>query len=300
MKSFIAKQRVNVAIVGCGIAGRSHIVECLFNEHIKIIAVCTKHSATAKSIALEFDIPLYFDSVRQCVNEIKDKIDILIFSIPPSELEKEINYCTTGRFTIICDKPGVAINCRHLQERVFVYYSRRSYLPYKNVVFEVSKALERIEVIEYICNGPYNQRYSIKNYHDYAKEGVIKDTASHYIDILLEAINWKSDQLKINEVAMGVKPETWCFVKMSYKLADIIIRINDIESKENWIINFKNPSYKIGHSFSSDNFYKNYNSSFAFQLIEFFNKGEAKTFLPYSKYSKIISVIERIYNYSGT
>lgn len=301
MKNSIAKQRINIAIVGCGIAGRSHIVECLFNEQIKIIAVCAKHIATAKSTALEFDIPLYFDSVRQCVDAIKDKIDILVFSIPPLELEKEINYCAVGKFTIICDKPGVVINCRQLQERVFIYYSRRSYLPYNDAVLEVSKALEGNGVIEYICNGPYSQRYTINKYLNRAKEGVIKDTASHYIDILLEAISWKSSQLKINDVTMGVKPETWCLIKMSYRLVEIFIKINDIKNgKENWRINFKNSSNEIQHSFFSDNFYENYNSSFTFQLIEILKNGKSKTFIPYSKYSKILSVIDRIYNYSKT
>ena len=101
--------KIPIAVIGCGMAGMSHLAECAFHPDLDVIAVCSNGSGREQSCADLFGIPYRYISVKTCMEEIGSSIAVALFSVPPSSLADSLQSCI-GRFAIVADKPGAFLD----------------------------------------------------------------------------------------------------------------------------------------------------------------------------------------------
>ena len=291
----------NVVIIGCGIAGSSHIVECVFHPNINVLALCSRGSEHAMSYAKRFNVPYYFD-FKTCLKEFKNSIDAVIFSIPPNCLEENLKHCDFNCMKFI-DKPGIFISDDLITDNIYFYYSRRSFLLYSTLFFKIREAINQKNNIKYRAIGPYIYRYSSgKTYlASTSKRGVILDTLCHFWELLLDVSTSIGIDITIRDVKMFGKPETQCQIVLDISTSEIIVEVFDSGAKDNesWSLHvesnvlYNSPVYSI----TNHEFEKDYVLPFADQIYDCFTQRQKGIFLDIKENNRLHLFVNSLYSF---
>ena len=294
----MSKKRV--VIIGCGIAGFSHLAECSFNSQLEVIAVCSKTINQARDCAEQFCVPLYYNSARECLLQNGKNIDVLIISVPPADVLEILGYCASFNFPIIIDKPGIFIQQNEISRRVCVYYSRRSFSDFSIAREHISKALLSCDKIVYNATGPYVHRYEKgATYLALKNHGILSDAASHFFDLLLSA---SSCEISINNAVLYNAPETSVEVNLSMLNATIDISLKDNGSSSDSPDTFMLECAGFTLHVSADNasvnaqtFIRDYQFPFDEQVVHLLSGNGDHIFVDYENNSKTLRLIRALY-----
>lgn len=183
--------KLSVAIVGLGLAGNTHLYECLMNPNVSVIAVCDpKVEASSQELA-NYDITHIYKDVKNICKSCLEKIDIFVISVPPGQVKTVLEFID-GRHLSIVDKPGDFDLSR---EQNYYYYSRRGMVEYEKFlsILEVSK---KTKFLEYTVCGDFATRYSARRgqLEDW-RSGVIEDSLCHFFELYFRVF---SDNLRFD------------------------------------------------------------------------------------------------------
>ena len=298
---------INVVVIGCGIAGSSHLVECVFHPNINVLAVCSHGSERAKLYSKQFDIPYYYVDSKICLEELKDSIDVVIFSVPPTYLEENIGLCNSDCMIII-DKPGIYLPPNLINKRVYFYYSRRSFSSYDVLFSKIKEAIEQGNDIRYRAIGPYVYRYTMgKTYlASGLQRGVILDTLCHFWDILLHVATSTGSDITIRNVKISGNPESQCQIILNIFNSEVIVDVIDSNSEmddsELWTLCIENNCHannSIIYSTSNYAFEQEYVMPYSDQIYNCFTQKEKGIFLDVEENNKILQFIDSLYDFLG-
>lgn len=291
--------KIPIAVIGCGMAGMSHLAECAFHPDLDVIAVCSNGSGREQSCADLFGIPYRYISVKTCMEEIGSSIAVALFSVPPSSLADSLQSCI-GRFAIVADKPGAFLDDTQLRDRTLFYYSRRSFSMFPDLLNQVDWATNNGGKIFYQTIGPYSKRYTVGETYlvQERKHGVIRDTLCHFFDLI--CASKASDSIQIQNVQKFGIPETQCNIELQLGNAQVLIETMDqTDRQESWLLHISSPSETGSKNFTIDNlaYERNYTISLANQLVNYVRRGEQGIFLDYKQNEKILKLIRDLYEY---
>jgi predicted dehydrogenase len=93
----------NVALIGCGYMGQSHLMDIAAKENICIYAVCDKNRQRADSLAAQYHpCRVYYDAMELICDP---NVDIVIIATYPSSHLELLKACLASGKHILCEKP---------------------------------------------------------------------------------------------------------------------------------------------------------------------------------------------------
>lgn len=184
---------MRIAVIGAGLAGRSHLLDAVTNPRFDVAAVAAGHLDRARAAADQFGLPAYYDSVPRLLRDTA--VDAVVVATPPVATPSILYEVLTNGCAALVDKPAAATaaGLTELAEtlgehttRVVVGYNRR----YQAHVHSCRDLLTtaRPQRTRCLWAGPFTNRYrSTATYRHTAAwgHGVLLDTASHVLDTLL-------------------------------------------------------------------------------------------------------------------
>lgn len=299
--------RYKIAIIGCGIAGYSHLVDCVFHPNIIVEAVCSTSIQYANKIAKQFSIENYFDNIRTCLRQIGHNVDVVVFSVPPPVLPSALSICL-GDYLIVIDKPGCAITGSQLSDRTNFYYSRPAYSDYQFARHFLSPtSRSNSGDIHYCVEANYYKRY--KNGNSYLSNsvhrGVILDTVCHFLELYFSVYDQPLEVRRVKVTKFVRNVEVACSIEAYDPYGFVYIDVLNTEdsTEDKWRISAggKDFTYIGGKptiiSKGIERTIKRYHQfSFSDQLILLCKK-QRNIFIDTEKNNKILQQIDTIYEF---
>ena len=94
---------INIAVVGCGSAGRNNIREFLKIDELHIAACCDSEETIARYTAQEFGIPAYYSDLNEMLDA--EAVDALVVAVPDGEhLGAAVEALKRG-INVFCENP---------------------------------------------------------------------------------------------------------------------------------------------------------------------------------------------------
>jgi len=93
----------NLALIGCGYMGQSHLEEIYLNEKICIKGVCDLNLSAAEAAAKQFNAESFSSDAEEYITN--PEIDIIIIATYPSSHLKLVSLCLEHNKHVICEKP---------------------------------------------------------------------------------------------------------------------------------------------------------------------------------------------------
>lgn len=186
---------MRVAVVGAGIGARSHLFDLCCDSRYNVTAVCTAHPDTATAAADAFGIPRAYHDVGQMVAD--ETFDAVVVCVPPRWTAEVLRLVTGLGLPVLVDKPGaerapdlVALIPPAEQEcRVAIGYNRR-YQAATRTLREILQqgALGTLRSARCRWTANFTERFtsggSFRQHVGFG-DGVLLDTGSHLVDLLL-------------------------------------------------------------------------------------------------------------------
>lgn len=182
--------KLNVAVIGVGAMGKSHIRNYSNLNNVNLVAICDVDKEKAKSIAEEHNTNYYTDCNQMIKKEKIDAVSVCVSTKYHKETAMEI---IRNKINVLVEKP-IAVTIEEAKEiideadknniKLMVGHIER----FNPVVIELKKRIARNElgkIYKVNCTrlSPFPQRV--------VDVGVIVDLAVHEIDILRYIINSK-------------------------------------------------------------------------------------------------------------
>lgn len=93
----------NIALIGCGYMGKSHLVDIATKENICIYAVCDKNEQRADDTAQQYgSCKVYYDAEELIADP---QVDIVIIATYPSSHLQLLKMCLAHGKHVLCEKP---------------------------------------------------------------------------------------------------------------------------------------------------------------------------------------------------
>lgn len=105
----------NVALIGCGHMGETHLEHIYFKEEICIRCVCDKDETRAREFQRRFGAKSISVDAEECIR--RDDVDIVIIATYPSTHLALLKLCLKYKKHVICEKP-IAPNLKEGREFV--------------------------------------------------------------------------------------------------------------------------------------------------------------------------------------
>ncbi len=196
----MAKNKMNIAIVGCGDIGRFVALGCRLNRKINIAACVDTSAERVEAFAKKHHIPRSYQDYRELFQH-KD-IDAVYLGVPHFLHHDMIIDCLEKGYNVLCEKPvtisidealDVCQKARETGRKVGVNYQYR----YDHNCSSLVEAcrLGDLGIINYaLCNTPWSRSekyFSGAPWHAKKAEsggGTLITQGSHIIDIVLKAM----------------------------------------------------------------------------------------------------------------
>jgi predicted dehydrogenase len=185
---------LNVAVIGCGMMGKSHVR--LYSElgSVNLVAVTDADKEVAGSIAKKYNIRGYTDHKEMLS---KEKIDLVSIAVPTSLHKSMALDCIAKGIHILIEKP-ITSNCAEGFEVIKAAKSKGVRLMVGHIerfnpaIIELKKRIEngelgRVYKVDVNRVGPFPQRIR--------DVGVVIDLAVHDIDIMRFILNSDVERL---------------------------------------------------------------------------------------------------------
>lgn len=98
----MSNDKVRIGVVGVGFGTQVHI-PAFQSEGLDVVAVCSRHSETAKDAARRFDIPHAFTNYEEMIS--MDSIDAISIATPPSSHSDIAMAALEAGKHVLCEKP---------------------------------------------------------------------------------------------------------------------------------------------------------------------------------------------------
>lgn len=179
---------MRVALLGTGLAGRSHLLDLVTDPRFEVVAVLARRVEKARHAAVEFGIPRCYDDLATLFKETAPEAAVI--AAPPAIAPGLVRAVLDYGGSVLVDKPGAATAAELAPlidaERVSVAYNRR----YLTHVRRCRELLADAHPTEVVCqwSGPFASRYRAASTYRHAanwRDGVLLDTACHIFDTLL-------------------------------------------------------------------------------------------------------------------
>jgi predicted dehydrogenase len=183
---------MRVGLIGCGIAGRSHLLDVVTNPRFDVRALATRRHRRAREVAAEFAVPAFYTDVAAML--ATQALDAVVVATPPAVTPAVLRMVLDHSPLVLVDKPAGASapDLRPLLEdargRVVVGYNRR----YQTHVQHCRDLLTHagpgvVRRVRCTWHAPFADRYRSAATYRYTAgfgHGVLLDTASHILDTL--------------------------------------------------------------------------------------------------------------------
>ena len=98
----VSQRTLRVGIVGCGLMGRKHALNCCRMEGVSVVAVADVGTAKAEALATEVRATRY-DSAEEMIAKVP--LDAAILATPPGERMEIVEAATAARIPLFVEKP---------------------------------------------------------------------------------------------------------------------------------------------------------------------------------------------------
>ncbi|ONI91744.1 hypothetical protein ALI22I_07710 [Saccharothrix sp. ALI-22-I] len=185
---------MRVAVIGTGIAGRSHLLDLVTNPRFDTCAVLAQRPGRAQLVAREFGIAAAFTNVTAMLEAVNP--DAVVVATPPAVTPTILRTVIDHGCLALADKPAGA-RAAHLHEllhhdgatSVVVGYNRRYQAHVRHCRSLLHEAGQLIvQQVRCTWRAPFATRYnSTDTYRHTARfgDGVLLDTAGHVLDTLI-------------------------------------------------------------------------------------------------------------------
>ncbi len=182
----------NIALIGCGYMGQSHLIDIVGKENICIYAVCDINRQRADDTARQYDAcKVYYDAMELVCDP---QVDIVIIATYPSSHLKLLKMCLSYGKHVLCEKPitdnltdgkeFVKLVKENPQSKVLVGHILRhndTYIKVKELIDEglIGKPL----IMRMVQN--HNTLYDWEKHRMLIEEtSPIVDCGVHYVDVM--------------------------------------------------------------------------------------------------------------------
>lgn len=186
---------MRVAVIGAGLAGRSHLFDLVSDPRFDVRGVCARTISTAKEAADLFGLPHAWDDPAHALRT--PGLDGVIVAVPPQPTPQLIRECLTAGKLTLADKPAArtATDLQSLLDELGdatknlrVGYNRRYLFHLRRLQAAVPGVIDAPCTVTCRWTSPFSSRYTdASTYRSGAGfgDGVVLDTASHIFDTLL-------------------------------------------------------------------------------------------------------------------
>lgn len=231
---------LRVALVGAGLAGRSHALDIVTDDTLELAGVVTTTSKSAVAAAETFGGKAY-----QCLDAMLEdrSVDGVVIAVPPCAIFEVLERVTESGRPCLAEKPVatskdqilVLAHLARASSRVVAPFNRR----YQPRVRQARTALEAGEVgeitnVEAVWRGSYRDRFDSGSgtYRASARfrEGVLLDSGTHALDAISLLLNGIADTrigrvtLSRNQRGTEVEGE----VSFTAGPVDVTLRVTDV------------------------------------------------------------------------
>lgn len=186
--------RLRVAIVGAGLAARSHALDIVTDDTMELTGIVGAGSPSAAAMADTFGGIAY-----QCLDAMLEDaaVDGVVVAVPPQEVFKVLERVAQVGKPCLAEKP-IATSGAHLrllkqfssEDAAVVAPFNRRYAPHVSQARMMIAAGEigEITAVDAVWRGPYDDRFGPDGgtYRAFAgpREGVLLDSGSHALDAI--------------------------------------------------------------------------------------------------------------------
>ena len=93
----------NVAVIGCGYMGQTHLEDIYLKESVNLYAVCDLDKEKARLCAQRYNADIYSDSAEEIISD--KNVDIVIIATYPSTHLDFLKLCLENKKHVLCEKP---------------------------------------------------------------------------------------------------------------------------------------------------------------------------------------------------
>lgn len=185
---------MRVALIGTGVAGRSHLLDLVTSPAFEVVAVVARHSGQAHQVADEFGVSAAYTSVTAMLAATNPAA--VVVATPPVVTPAIVRTVLDHGCSVLVDKPtgASAVQVDELAGHsraasAVVGYNRRYQVQVHHCRSLLADTVPLL-VRQVRCSwrGPFVRRYNSMATHRHAVgfgDGVLLDTASHVFDTLI-------------------------------------------------------------------------------------------------------------------
>ena len=93
----------NVAVIGCGYMGQTHLEDIYLKESVNLYGVCDLNIEKARLCAQRYNADKYVDNADDLIND--KNVDIVIIATYPSTHLELLSKCLKNNKHVLCEKP---------------------------------------------------------------------------------------------------------------------------------------------------------------------------------------------------
>ena len=200
----------NVALIGCGHMGETHLEHIYYKENICISCVCDKDEVRAKEFQHRFMAKSISTDAEECIS--RDDTDIVIIATYPSTHLTLLKLCIKYKKHVICEKPiaktleegqeFVKLVKEHPDVKVLVGHILRHNATYRKVAKMIHEGDIGHPIIMRMSQNHHTMDWD--RYRKLIEEtSPIVDCGVHYLDVM----QWFTDA-KITDISgIGIRTE---------------------------------------------------------------------------------------------
>ena len=192
------KAPLQIAVIGAGIAGKSHLLDAVTTPDVAVRAVCAEHMPSAESAAHDFGIARAYADFEVLLR--RETLQGIIVATPPNVLQFQTLMALKRGLTVLAEKP-LATQMRCLEKMAFagrdrpfpvcVAYPRRYRKVWRQArAWLAAGKIGRIESIHAHWQSPYREWYgpataTFRKSPRRSVGGAFLDTGCHILDAVL-------------------------------------------------------------------------------------------------------------------
>lgn len=181
----------NIALIGCGQMGATHLDDIYFKENVNITYVCDKNIERAELFKRKYNACNVAGDYRECIK--KDDVDIVIAATYPSTHLSILKECIKYGKHLLCEKPITAsidegieflkLVKENPQIKVLIGHILRHNTTYNKVYEMISSGAIGSPIIMRMAQNHHTMNW--QKYLNLIKEtSPIVDCGVHYIDVM--------------------------------------------------------------------------------------------------------------------
>ncbi len=227
------KNKLSVAIVGCGDIARFTAIGFILNSGIRTVACCDKNINRAKSFSRWFRIPQYYCDYSEMLR--KAKPDVVYLAVPHFLHTPMIKEAIADGRHVFCEKPVTtnmddALDVCRLAGKAGVKLGINYQYRYDSGCYAMAQAARSGEMGEILygrCNVPWHRTdkyFSASPWHRYLETsggGTLLTQGSHALDVLL----WACGKAPLRATGMTARK---CF--RDVEVEDLAMAVIELEN----------------------------------------------------------------------